>query len=274
MPIHPTKAYKNLDFLNSPPARHIRILCEYEETRQRLRSQGVRDTIVMFGSARTLPGDVARKGLEDAKAALARGEEGAEAAVSRATHLLDQSRYYDDARELARRLTEWSMNKTTGYKYSICTGGGPGIMEAGNRGAHDAGGKSVGLGISLPFEPGVNDYVTPELAFEYHYFFTRKLWFLYPARAVIFFPGGFGTMDEIFETLTLVQTGKIKHPLPLMLYGDDYWDRVLNIDEMVKAGTISASDPDLLQRCNTVDHAFEWLVNQLETNEASERDQL
>ena len=125
----------------------------------------------------------------------------------------------------------------------------------------------MALGISLPFEPGVNDYATEDLAFEYHYFFTRKLWFLYPAKAVIFFPGGFGTMDELFETLTLVQTGKIKRPLPLLLYGTDYWNKVLDMAEMVDAGTISATDPDLMHRSDDPDEAFAWLKAQLEANE-------
>ena len=267
MPLHPTKAYKNLDFLNSAPARHIRILCEYEETRQRFLKHGVHNTIVMFGSARTLPGDVATEQLRAAEAAVEAGEDGAAAALARAQHLHGMSRYYDGARELSKKITEWSMKRPSGRRYKVCTGGGPGIMEAGNRGAHDAGGESVGLGISLPFEPGVNDYCTPDLSFEFHYFFTRKLWFLYPAKAVIFFPGGFGTMDELFETLTLVQTKKIKRPLPLLLFGSDYWDRVLDLGEMVDAGTISGADPDLLHRSDDVDEAFSWLVQQLEANE-------
>ncbi|MFK7931229.1 MAG: LOG family protein [Myxococcota bacterium] len=266
MPQFPTKAYKNLDFLNSAPARHIRILCEYEETRQRFLAHDVQNTIVMFGSARTLPGDVARAQLEEALAS-DDGSDASKAAIAKAEHLHAQSAYYDAARELSRRLTEWSMNRDAGRKYQVCTGGGPGIMEAGNRGASDAGGESVALGISLPFEPGVNDYATEDLAFEFHYFFTRKLWFLYPAKAILFFPGGFGTMDELFETLTLVQTGKIKNPLPMLLFGMSYWKRVLNMDEMVLAGTISETDPDLMYQTDDVDEAFNWLVAALEANE-------
>ena len=187
--------------------------------------------------------------------------------MKRAEHLDRMSVYYDGARELSRRITAWSDARTSGRRYLVCTGGGPGIMEAGNRGADDAGGRSVALGISLPFEPGVNEFASEELAFEFHYFFTRKLWFLYPAKAVIFFPGGFGTMDELFETLTLVQTGKIKRKLPLLLFGTDYWSRVLHMAEMVDAGTISATDPALLHRTDDVDEAFEWLVAELEANE-------
>jgi len=269
MPQYPTKAYKNLDFLNSAPARHIRILCEYEETRQRFLRHGVHNTLIMFGSARTPPADVAAENLERARQDLAADPGNAELiqAVAHAERLHAMSEYYEAARELAARLTRWSDNRKSGRRYHVCTGGGPGIMEAGNRGAHEAGGQSVALGISLPFEPGVNDYATEDLAFEYHYFFTRKLWFLYPAKAVIFFPGGFGTLDELFETLTLVQTGKIKRPLPLLLFGTAYWNRVLNLDAMVDYGTISATDPALMHRSDDVDEAFEWLVEQLEKHE-------
>jgi uncharacterized protein (TIGR00730 family) len=269
MPQYPTKAYKNLDFLNSAPARHIRILCEYEETRQRFLRHGVHNTIVMFGSARTLPGDVAREKLEEARdaAAVAPDDPKLATAVEAAEHAVRMSRYYDEARELAERITRWSQSRPSGRRYLMCTGGGPGIMEAGNRGAHDAGGESVALGISLPFEPGVNDYATEDLAFEFHYFFTRKLWFLYPAKAVIFFPGGFGTMDELFETLTLVQTGKIKRPLPLLLFGSEYWDKVLDLHAMVEAGTISQRDPGLLHRTDDVEEAFTWLRDQLLAHE-------
>jgi hypothetical protein len=244
-------------------------LCEYEETRQRFLRHGVHNTIVMFGSARTLPADVSAEKLVAAKAAHDAAPEDAAlaAALQHAERIDAMSQYYEAARELARRLTLWSADRPSGRKYHVCTGGGPGIMEAGNRGAHEAGGESVALGISLPFEPGVSDYATPDLSFEFHYFFTRKLWFLYPAKAVIFFPGGFGTLDEMFETLTLVQTGKIKRPLPLMLFGTEYWDRVLHLQAMVDFGTISAKDPGLIYRTDDVDEAFAWLVGQLEQNE-------
>jgi uncharacterized protein (TIGR00730 family) len=269
MPQFPTKAYKNQDFLNSAPARHIRVLCEYEETRQRFLRHGVHNTIVMFGSARTPPRDVAQRDLAAAQAALSAspGDPQAQAALAHAERMVGMSEYYEAARELAARLTKWSDERDSGRRYHVCTGGGPGIMEAGNRGAAEAGGQSVALGISLPFEPGVNDYATEDLAFEFHYFFTRKLWFLYPAKAVVFFPGGFGTLDELFETLTLAQTGKIKRPLPLLLFGTSYWNRVLNMEAMAELGTISATDPDLLHRSDTVDEAFEWLVRELEKHE-------
>ena len=268
MSYNPEKAYKNLDFLNSPAARHIRILCEYEETRQRFKEQGVDNTVVFFGSARTKSSDEAARWLEQAKAVFAAEPQNEEAAadVAKAEIAVKTGPFYDAARELGRRMTEWSLARA-GEKYLICSGGGPGIMEAANRGATDAGGRSVGLGISLPFEQGVNRFCTPELSFEFHYFFTRKYWFLYPCKAVVYFPGGFGTMDELFETTTLVQTGKITKPMPMVLFGTDYWDDVLDMDKMAQWGTISASDPDMMLRTNSVDEAFEYLTRHIEENE-------
>ena len=261
----PKKAYKNLDFLNSPPARHIRILCEYEETRQRFIEQNVKNTVVFFGSARTKSGEEAKNWLKQAKAMVAAEPQNESAAedLKKAEVAVRTAPFYDAARELGRRLTQWSMERA-GEDYLICSGGGPGIMEAANRGASDAGGRSVGLGISLPFEQGVNRYCSPELAFEFHYFFTRKYWFLYPCKAVVYFPGGFGTMDELFETTTLVQTGKISKPMPMVLFGTDYWDEVLDMEKMAEWGTISSHDPSLLFRTNSVDEAFEYLTQRLD----------
>lgn len=263
----PQKAYKDLEFLNSPAARHIRILCEYEEPRQRLMRHRVHHTIVFFGSARTRSGDEAKVMLADATAAIAKNpDDPALQAALRKAEISDRmSRYYDDARTLARKLTEWSSARTTGRKFVITSGGGPGIMEAANRGASEAAdGRSVGLGISLPFEQGVNRYVTPELAFEFHYFFTRKYWFLYLCKALIIFPGGFGTLDELFETLTLVQTGKIKKRLPILLFGASYWNRVLNLEAMAEFGVIGPDDVKLVHKTDDVDEAFAWLVERLE----------
>ena len=269
---HPDKAYKNLEFLNSPPARHIRILCEYEEPRQRFIEQQVRDTIVFFGSARTRPPKEAGEALSTAQRELraAKGDEAhrrLEHQVKVAQRGVNMARYYAETRELARRLTEWDMARKS--RYLVCTGGGPGIMEAANRGAADVpGGKSVGLGISLPFEEKVNRFVTPELAFEFHYFFTRKYWFLYLVKAMVAMPGGFGTMDELFETLTLRQTGKIKKPLPTVLYGADYWDKIMDLQAMVEFGTIAEKDLLLFHRSDTVDDAFDYLVAAIEDAEA------
>ena len=266
---NPKKAYKNLDFLNSKTARTVRILCEYEEPKARFEREGIENTIVMFGSARIRSEDEAKATLATAKAELAAGT-GTEEGVSTAEKRLKLARFYEQTVELAQRLTEWSEARP-GSKYHICSGGGPGIMEAANRGASQVdGAKSVGLGISLPFEAGVNDYTPEELAFEFHYFFMRKLWFLYLAKAVIICPGGFGTLDEFFETLTLIQTGKISRPLPLVLFGASYWDRVLNLDAMVDEGTISAGDPDLFLTTDSVDEAFEYVTGRLEAIERGE----
>ena len=264
----PEKAYKNLEFLNSRAARTVRILCEYEEPKARLEAEGIENTIVMFGSARIRSEAESKQVLAEAQAALAAGT-GTEEAVATAEKRLKLSGYYEQTVELARRLTEWSMERG-GTDYHICSGGGPGIMEAANRGASQVeGAKSVGLGISLPFEAGVNEYTPEELAFEFHYFFMRKLWFLYLAKAVIICPGGFGTLDEFFETLTLLQTGKIDRPLPLVLFGKSFWDRVLHLDAMVEEGTISPGDPDLFLLTDSVDEAFDYVVGELIKNEGS-----
>jgi len=257
------KAYKNLEFLNSPAARTIRIVCEYEEPKRRFDEQNVTDTVVLFGSARTLPEEIAQRQLAEAEAQLASGSGSAEA-VKMAKGKLASSRFYEDARLLAKRVTEWSLGRTNEREYLICTGGGPGIMEAGNRGAADVeGGRSVGLGISLPFEEDVNPYVTDELAFEFHYFFTRKLWFMYLAKAMVVFPGGFGTLDELMELLTLVQTQKISKPMPIVLFGKEYWQSVINFQAMVDWGTISAKDLDLFLFTDDVDEAVNYLIENL-----------
>jgi len=268
------KAYKNLQFLNAPASRHIRILCEYEEPRERFEREEVRDTIVMFGSARIRSPEDAEASLERARRDLEimkdpQDLERARAELDRAQKLVRLARYYADTRELAARLTRWSMERTGGRRYLVCSGGGPGIMEASNLGAADVpGGRSVGLGISLPFEEKVNDHVTPELAFQFHYFFMRKYWFAYLAKAMVILPGGFGTFDEFFEILTLRQTGKIKKNLPMVLFGLDYWNSVVNIDKMVEWGTIAERDLDLFYRTDSVDDAFTFLTQALEANEA------
>lgn len=265
------KAYKNLSFLNGPSSRQIRILCEYEEPQERFRHEKVRDTIVIFGSARVKEPAIALRDFEHAKQNLANADtddarEHLTRALKQAERGVRISRYYADTRELARLLTEWSMAREKKKKhFLICSGGGPGIMEAANRGASDVpGGKSVGLGISLPFEEKVNQYVTPELAFEFHYFFMRKYWFAYLAKAMVIMPGGFGTMDELAEILTLRQTGKIKKPLPMVLFGKAYWDDVLHIDAMVEWGTIAEKDLTLMYRTDSVTEAFEFLTRELD----------
>ncbi|MAN80316.1 MAG: TIGR00730 family Rossman fold protein [Rhodospirillaceae bacterium] len=252
----PPKAYKNDRFLNSRSARGLRILAEYVEPAARFGAFDVADTVVFFGSARILPRDEAEHRLQAAR------EHGGD--VARAEMALDMSRYYEDARELARRLTEWSKGLEDRHKrFIVCSGGGPGIMEAANRGASEAKGINIGLGISLPHEQHANPYITREMSFEFHYFFMRKLWFMYLAKALIVFPGGFGSMDELFETLTLIQTGKIKKHMPVVLYGRNFWDEVLNLDALVKYGTINAEDIDLLHMVDTVDEAFSYITGEL-----------
>ena len=260
----PDKAYKNLEFLNSTGARPIRILCEYEEPRQRLLSEGIENTVVFFGSARAKEPAEAQRLLAEAEAsAEAHPEDPAIAAqLVRLRRTVALSRYYGEIRDLAGRITEWGQNHAAGYV--VASGGGPGIMEATNRGASDVeGGRSIGLGISLPFEQGVNEWVTESLAFEFHYFFTRKYWFLYHCKALVICPGGFGTLDEFFETLTLIQTGKISKRLPIVLYGRQYWDDILNLEAMAKWGTISEKDLELFVVVDTVDEAYEYITSEL-----------
>jgi uncharacterized protein (TIGR00730 family) len=261
----PLKAYKNLDFLNSPPARPIRVLCEYLEPQARFEELGVEDTVVFFGSARTLSRDAAEEALQAAEADISAGRADP-ATLARAQRDLEMSRYYEDARELAYRMTEWAQGLTSNgdrNRFAICSGGGPGIMEAANRGAMEANGPSIGLNISLPMEQTPNPYQTPELSFEFHYFFVRKFWFMYLSRALVAFPGGFGTLDELFELLTLIQTGKDPMPMPVVIYGSDYWKRLVDFDFLVESGTISEDDMDLVRFFDDVDSTFEFLCKEL-----------
>ena len=223
-------AYKNEQFLDSPDARALRIISEYLQPYSHFRRERIRDTIVFFGSS---PRPHATSSLE---------------------------RYYEDARTLARRVTEWSNSlQDTTRRFVLCTGGGPGMMEAANRGALEAGGKSVGLNIGLPFEQLPNPYITPELSFQFHYFFMRKFWFAYLAKAMVFFPGGFGTMDELMEVLTLMQTRKINKKIVIVLYGSDFWKEVLNFDALVRYGTIRTEDLEIFQHADDPDAAFRIL---------------
>ena len=233
------KAYRNRAFLNSRDARALRILAEYLEPKSRFERHRVEDTIVFMGSARIrAPGESSDGG--------------------------GTSAYYEAARELAFRLTTWSKAlDSKERRFVVCTGGGPGIMEAANRGAAEARGINVGLTISIPVEEFDNRFVTRELAFHFHYFFMRKFWFYYLAKAVVVFPGGFGTLDELFELLTLVQTRKMTKPMPIVLFGDQYWRQVINFDALVRHGMIDARDVELVHRTDSVDDAYHWLVAQL-----------
>src|ERR1700734_846331 len=226
---HRPVAYLNETFLESPDARGLRILSEYLEPLSHFRDEKIQDTIVFFGSARI-------------------HEEGS------------LSQYYRDARTLARLITEWSSKlEATSHRFVICSGGGPGIMEAANRGASDAGGKTIGLNIGLPFEQRPNPYITPELSFEFHYFFMRKFWFAYLAKALVIFPGGFGTMDELFEILTLAQTEKLAKKILVVIYGSEYWHRIMNFQAFVDAGTVAPQDLNLFKFVETPEDAFTFL---------------
>ncbi len=261
-------AYEDKKFMDSLGARPLRILAEYLDPLGRLRRANVGDTIVMFGSARIQPRDRALAHLKKLQQS-ARGNRTPEwrAKISAAKSIVGMSQYYEEARELSHRITEWSMTLGTNPKrFVICSGGGPGIMEAANRGAAEAGGESVGLSIQLPHEQRPNQYITPELNICFHYFFMRKLWFAQMAKALIIFPGGFGTMDELWEILTLMQTGKLNKKHLILIYGRKYWDKVLDWKHMVKTGTISAAEYKVLQFADTVDDAFEHVRTQMEAN--------
>jgi uncharacterized protein (TIGR00730 family) len=254
-------AYLDHEFLESDEARPLRILAEYLEPLRRFKAQNVQDTVVFFGSARIH----SREHAEEALDRLVRrfgSREGAEteARLARGRKAVEWSRYYEEARELARMFTTWSMAlESTHHRFVVTSGGGPGIMEAANRGAHEAGGKTIGLNIRLPFEQGANPYITKGLHFEFHYFFMRKFWFAYLAKALVVFPGGFGTLDEMFEILTLMQTEKLQKQIQIILYGTDYWDPIMDLQPMEEWGAIGPGDIDLVQRANTPEQAFDLL---------------
>jgi len=260
------KAYKNLDFLNSADARTIRILSEYYEPYSRLKKNNIKDTIVFFGSARLLCKEDALKNLKNVTKEEKNKTKPSQKKIDMANNYLDLSKYYEDAVELSKRLTTWSLNRPEGArKFTICSGGGPGIMEAANKGAMLAGGDSIGFNISLPFEQFVNKYIKPENAYEFHYFFMRKLWFVYLAKGLAVFPGGFGTLDEFSEILTLVQTKKVTKNIKIIAYDEKYWKDVINFDNLIKYGVISAEDMKLFDFCNTVDEAYEKLTKHYES---------
>ncbi len=259
-----TKAYSNENFLNSRSARPLRILAEYLEPSNRLARYKVEDTIVFMGSARIVSREIAEN---EVKAA-----EGGDGDLTKARFRLDMSRYYEAARELAYRLTNWSKQLPDEHRrFVVCTGGGPGLMEAASRGASEAKGMNVGLTISIPVNEFANQYVTRELGFNFHYFFMRKFWFLYLAKAVLIFPGGFGTLDELFEILTLLQTRKICKHLPLVLFGTEYWDEVINFETLVRYGAINADDLKFIFRTDSVDEAYGFIVRELSKYGLEER---
>ena len=251
-------------FLESDDARPIRILAEYLEPLRRLKEQNIQDTVVFFGSARVHSRKDATSALERLQKRNSRRTREFAAALRRSRKAVEWSRYYEDARAVANKLSKWSLSlESPRHRFVVCSGGGPGIMEAANRGAHEAGGKSLGFNIRLPFEQGANRYITEGLHFEFHYFFMRKFWFAYLAKALVIFPGGFGTLDEMFEILTLAQTQKLSKQLGVFMYGRDYWEEVLNLKPLEDWGAINAADLDLLKWVSTPEEAFEHLRGHL-----------
>ena len=276
-------AYENPAFLNSADGRMIRILAEYTEPLARFRRERIQDTVVFFGSARFNSHEEADRALElldntgsvapapqhEQPASIPEIVEGtaSELGRRRAVAAVEMARYYEDARRLAHLVTSWAGTiPSSRHRFVITSGGGPGIMEAANRGAHEAGGKTIGLNIRLPFEQRPNPYITPALNFEFHYFFMRKLWFAYLAKALVVFPGGFGTIDEMFEVLTLVQTHKLAKNITVVIYGSEYWKKVFDFDWLVDTGAISPGDIDLFQFADTPEQAFDLLKQGLTTN--------
>jgi uncharacterized protein (TIGR00730 family) len=276
-------AYENPAFLNSADGRPIRIVAEYLEPLSRFRREQIQDTVVFFGSARFRGKAEADHELElldntgssqpapshEQPASVPEIVDGTASTLQRkrAVAAVEMARYYEDARRLAQLLTTWAKQiPSRRHRFVVTSGGGPGIMEAANRGAHDAGGKTIGLNIRLPFEQSPNPYITPSLNFEFHYFFMRKLWFAYLSKALVVFPGGFGTLDEMFEILTLAQTHKLAKKITVVIYGPDYWKKVFNLDHLVDTGTISPKDIDLFQFADTPEQAFEMLRKGLTEN--------
>ncbi len=264
------KAYKNVEFLNSPDARTVRILSEFLEPARRFRREGIRDTIVFFGSARVKSRSDALRELRLVrglmKNASATKRRKLEPRLRSAENDFEMSRYYEECVELAAMLTRWAKKINHHQRFVVCSGGGPGIMEAANKGARLAKGKTIGLNISLPFEQYPNRYISPELNFEFHYFFMRKLWFVYLGKALIAFPGGFGTLDELMEVLTLLQTAKVHKKMTVVMYGSSYWKKVINFDELVARGMIGSDDLKLFRFVDTPEDAFEYLKKELTKN--------
>jgi uncharacterized protein (TIGR00730 family) len=276
-------AYENPAFLNGPDGRLIRIVAEYVEPLARIRREHIQDTVVFFGSARFRGREEADHALElldntGSRQPAPCNEQPAsvpDIVAGKATDLqrkravaaVAMARYYEDARRLAQMLTRWAAKiPSRRHRFVVTSGGGPGIMEAANRGAYEAGGKTIGMNIQLPFEQAPNPYITPALNFEFHYFFMRKLWFAYLAKALVVFPGGFGTLDEMFEILTLAQTHKLAKKITVVVYGSEYWKKVFNIDTLVDTGAISPKDIELFQYADTPEDAFELLRNGLTEN--------
>jgi uncharacterized protein (TIGR00730 family) len=262
---HQPLAYLDTRFLESVDGRPIRILAEYLEPLQRFREQKIQDTVVFFGSARVDSMQRAEQALKTLRSrGVSEADEEYQAELKRSRKAVEWARFYEEARELAYRLTKWSEDlHAEHHRFVVTSGGGPGIMEAANRGASEAGGKTIGFNIRLPYEQSANAYITNGLHFEFHYFFMRKFWFAYMAAAIVVFPGGFGTCDELFEILTLAQTNKLSKKTDVILYGREYWDRILDLTPMAEWGAIAQPDVDLLHRADSPAEAFEHLREHL-----------
>ena len=254
-------AYENMDFINSKFGSPIRVISEFIEPSHRFNKYKIQNTIVFFGSARTLSTTDVKKQIKDAE------KKGDKKLLKKLKGLKKVAQYYDDARKLGKKLSQWSSDQPEDY--AICTGGGPGIMEAGNRGAQDAKAPSVGLNIELPFEQEPNPYITRELNLNFNYFFIRKYWFLYLSKAIVVFPGGLGTLDELFETLTLIQTQKMIKPIPIVLYGKKFWQELVNWDLLVDTAMINEEDLDLFTFADSVDEAFATVTKGITKNAKS-----
>jgi uncharacterized protein (TIGR00730 family) len=280
-------AYENAAFLDSPEGRPLRIMAEYAEPMARFRRERIQDTVVFFGSARFAGIDAANQQMEllentgstqrapkeeqPASSDELQSGETTELKRKRAEAAIEMARYYEDARRLAFLLTKWAKDlRFRRNRFVVTSGGGPGIMEAANRGAWEAGGKTIGLNITLPFEQMPNPYITPALNFNFHYFFMRKYWFAYLAKALVVFPGGFGTLDEMFELLTLDQTHKLSKKITVVIYGSEYWKQVINLELLADKGAISPKDLDLFQFADTPQEAFRILKDGLTANHLTE----
>ncbi|MBM4151657.1 MAG: TIGR00730 family Rossman fold protein [Ignavibacteria bacterium] len=261
------KAYENEEFIHSSDARPLRILSEYLYPERQFKDHSINNTIIFFGSARIKSEKEFHHELVLLQDHLERCNEEQKQVVKDKIHTLEQQRelteYYVEAKDLAKMITEWSLQFPKPKRFVICTGGGPGIMEAGNRGAMEAEGESIGLNISLPFEQMPNPYITPDLNFEFHYFFLRKYWFAFMAKALVIFPGGFGTLDELMEILTLVQTKKINKKMPILIYGEKFWKKVVNFEYLLEMGMISADDLNTITYVNSPKEAFDVLTSAL-----------
>jgi len=263
------KAYKDLTFLNSPAGRTVRLLSEYLEPNERLRQNKIKDTIVFFGSARILSPEESYRNFRSVSRQFKKLKKPGNSIIRKykdAETDLNMSKYYSDTEELSYKMTKWSKSLGGGNKFVVASGGGPGIMEAANRGAKRAEGNSIGFNISLPFEQYPNPYIDEKLNFEFHYFFMRKFWFAYLAKALVIMPGGFGTLDELMEILTLVQTKKLNKKVTILIYGEEFWKEIINFDLLAETGMISRKDLNLFRFSSDVNDAYNYLKKELSKN--------